>query len=435
MTKLSFTQLQFARKGIITEEMRYIADKEGVDIEELVSNIKAGRTIILKNNRKDIKPVGIGKGLCTKVNANIGVSPDASTLEEELKKLEIAIKYGADAVMDLSIGKDVREIRREIILHSTVPVGTVPIYEVADNKLREGKGIEDITVDDFLSVLEEQARAGVDFMTIHAGVTRRGVELSKHRLMGIVSRGGSIIEEWMIKNNKENFLLEHFDEILDILREYDVVISLGDGLRPGATYDANDQAQIEEMIVLGELTLRAWEKGVQVIIEEPGHMPLDTIEANIRLQKKLCYEAPYYVLGPLVVDIAPGYDHIVSAIGGAIASMYGADFLCYVTPAEHLSLPDVDDVREGVIAAKIAAHAGDMIKLPKTREWDNKMSKYRKELNWEEQFRLAIDEEKARKKRNSLPPSELDFCSMCGNFCAVKRDSSSLKKEKREWYL
>ncbi len=414
-----------AKKGLIPDEIRAVAVTEEVSPEELVKDFTDGFVTIVKNKNRNIKPVGVGRNLKTKVNANIGTSPDLFNIETELAKLNAAVKAGADAIMDLSTGGDLSLFRREILSHSPVPLGTVPIYEAAVRLSSQKKNILDLNIKDFLEIVRKQSEEGVDFMTIHSGVTRASMESlhSQKRITGITSRGGSMLGEWMKKNKRENPLYEHYDEILDILAQYNVVISLGDGLRPGSIHDASDRGQVHEMLVLGDLARRAREKNVQVIIEGPGHVPLDMVAENIRLEKKLCDNAPYYVLGPLVTDIAPGYDHITSAIGGAIAAAAGADFLCYVTPAEHLRLPDVSDVKEGVIAAKIAAHAGDIVKLgPKASQLDHAMSKARKDRNWPEMYKLAIDREKAEAYRKSVPSCEDDQCSMCGEFCSMKRD-------------
>ncbi|HQO39872.1 MAG TPA: phosphomethylpyrimidine synthase ThiC [Spirochaetota bacterium] len=414
-----------ARRGIISDEVRTVAGTEGVDPEELLRDFAVGHVTIVKNSRRNIKPVGVGRNLTTKVNANIGTSPDLFSVETELAKLDTAVKAGADAIMDLSTGGDLSLFRKEILAHSPVPLGTVPIYEAAVLMSSKKKSICEMEIGDFLEIVKKQAEEGVDFMTIHSGVTRASVQSlhSQQRITGITSRGGSMLGEWMKKNNRENPLFEHYDEILDILAPYNVVISLGDGLRPGSIHDASDRGQVHEMLILGDLARRAREKNVQVIIEGPGHVPLDMVADNIKLEKKLCDNAPYYVLGPLVTDIAPGYDHITSAIGGAIAAAAGADFLCYVTPAEHLRLPDANDVKEGVIAAKIAAHAGDIVKLgARASRLDDAMSKARKERNWKEMYSLAIDREKAEQYRKSVPSCEDDQCSMCGEFCSMKRD-------------
>jgi len=414
-----------AKKGIISDEIKTVAETEGVSLELLFKDFADGFVTIVKNKKRKIKPVGVGRNLKTKVNANIGTSPDLFNIETELAKLAAAVKAGADAIMDLSTGGDLSMFRKEILDHSPVPLGTVPIYEAAVKLSVQKKSICDLNIKDFLEIIRKQSEEGVDFMTIHSGVTRASMESlhSQKRITGITSRGGSMLGEWMKKNNRENPLYEYYDEILDILAGYNVVISLGDGLRPGSIHDASDRGQIHEMLILGDLARRAREKNVQVIIEGPGHVPLDMVAENIRLEKKLCDNAPYYVLGPLVTDIAPGYDHITSAIGGAIAAAAGADFLCYVTPAEHLRLPDVNDVKEGVIAAKIAAHAGDIVKLgSRASQLDDAMSKARKERNWKNMYGLAIDREKAEEYRKSVPSCEDDQCSMCGEFCSMKRD-------------
>jgi len=414
-----------AKRGIITNEIRIIAEDESVPVNEVMENFALGKISIMKNRLRTIKPVAVGKGLRTKVNANIGTSPDLFDLDSELEKLDAAVKAGADAVMDLSTGGDLSLFRKKILEHSPIPLGTVPIYETAVQMVAQKKPMTGMKIDDFINVIRRQAEEGVDFMTIHSGVTLASVQSlhSQKRITGITSRGGAILAEWMKFNNRENPLFEHYDEILDILAQYNVVISLGDGLRPGSIHDANDRGQLHEMILLGDLARRAREKNVQVIIEGPGHMPLDMVADNIRLEKKLCDDAPYYVLGPLVTDIAPGYDHITGAIGGAIAASAGADFLCYVTPAEHLRLPDVNDVKEGVIASKIAAHAGDIVKYgSKASARDDEMSRARKDRNWKAMYNTALDREKAERYRNAVQSCEDDQCSMCGEFCSMKRD-------------
>ncbi|HOV07929.1 MAG: Phosphomethylpyrimidine synthase [Spirochaetes bacterium ADurb.Bin218] len=414
-----------AKKGVISEELKYVSSRESIPVTALLKDFVEGKITILKNKNRKINPVGVGKDLSTKVNANIGTSPDFFDIETEIAKLKAAEESGADAIMDLSTGGDLSYIRKTILEKSSLPLGTVPIYEAAVRMAKEKRPLSDFTIKDFLAIVKEQAEEGVDFMTIHSGVTKASVTSlhSQKRITGITSRGGSILAEWIKINQKENPLYEYYDEILDILAEYNVVISLGDGLRPGSVHDANDRGQIHEMIILGELAQRAREKNVQVIIEGPGHMPLNMIEDNIRLEKKLCDGAPYYVLGPLVTDIAPGYDHITGAIGGAIAAAAGADFLCYVTPAEHLRLPDVDDVRNGVIASKIAAHAADIVKLgQRARSWDDRMSQARKDRNWKEMYNNAIDKNKAQSYREQIPSCHEDQCSMCGEFCAMKRE-------------
>jgi len=405
--------------------MEIVAREEGVSSEWLREKLASGRIVIPVNrNHQGVKPVGIGEGLRIKVNTNIGTSSDHVDLEEELKKLEVSIQAGTDTVMDLSTGGDIDAIRKEIIRHSSIPVGTVPIYEAAIEAVRKGKALAKMTVEDIFEVIERQAEEGVDFITVHCGVTRNAVERLRqaHRLMGVVSRGGSFLIEWMIYNGQENPLYEHFDRLLRIAKEYDVTLSLGDGLRPGCLADATDRPQVEETIVLGELTEKAWAEGVQVMIEGPGHVPLDQIEANVLLEKRLCKGAPFYVLGPLVTDISPGYDHITCAIGGAIAGKAGADFLCYVTPSEHLKLPSVEDVREGVIATRIAGHAADIARgNQRAFQKDFEMSKARKNFDWERQIELAIDPIKARRYHQEGRSGGGDVCTMCGEFCAIKR--------------
>lgn len=416
--------IQEARRGNITPEIKKVAAAESLDEQHILLEVSQGRIIIpLNRNHKNIQAIGIGKGLSTKVNANIGTSRDCTDLDEELKKLEVAVKVGADTIMDLSTGGDIDDVRREILRNSTVPVGTVPIYQATIEAARRKKAMVDITADDIFEVIERQAQDGVDFITVHCGLTREAAgRLKKEgRLMDIVSRGGSFTVAWMIHNKKENPLFEHFERLLDVALSYDMTLSLGDGLRPGCIADATDRGQIQELLTLGELAQEALAKGVQVMIEGPGHVPIDQIEANILLQKKLCHEAPFYVLGPLVTDIAPGYDHITAAIGGAIAATHGADFLCYVTPSEHLRLPTVEDVREGVIASKIAAHAADVAKGVKGAiDRDIRMARCRKKLDWQGQIDASLDPEHARFLRNSRSPEDTDVCSMCGEFCAIK---------------
>lgn len=416
-----FTQMEAARKGIVTPEMKIVAEKENMEVEKLRELVAKGQVCIPCNiNHKSISPEGIGSGLKTKVNVNLGISGDKRDYEEEFKKADLAIQYGCEAIMDLSNYGKTNTFRRQLIERSPAMIGTVPMYD-AIGYLE--KDLQEMEAKDFLEVIEAHAKEGVDFMTIHAGLTRRAVEFLKKqdRLTNIVSRGGSLLYAWMEMKQHENPLYEHYDEVLDILRKYDVTISLGDGLRPGSNHDSTDAGQLAELIELGYLTKRAWEKDVQVMVEGPGHMAINEIAANMQIQKRLCYGAPFYVLGPLVTDVAPGYDHITSAIGGAIAATAGADFLCYVTPAEHLRLPDVEDVKEGIIATKIAAHAADIAKgIPGARDWDNKMSDARRRLAWEEMFQLAIDEEKARRYFNSRPVEVKDSCSMCGKMCAMR---------------
>ncbi len=427
------TLKELAKDGIITPEMEFCAKVEGVSPDYIREGIAQGTIVLCKNKKSNLtKPCAIGKGLKTKVNVNIGTSKDRVNIEEELKKLEIAIRYGADAVMDLSTGGDLDEIRKIIRENCPVPLGTVPIYQAALEAVEvHKKSMVQMTVSEIFKVIEKQAEQGVDFMTVHCGITREALERlkNKERVLGVVSRGGSFIIEWMVYNNKENPLYEYFDELLEIAKAYDVTLSLGDGLRPGCLADATDAPQIHELIVLGELTLRAWDKGVQVMIEGPGHVPINQIEANVLLQKRLCHGAPFYVLGPLPTDIAPGYDHLVSAIGGAIAGSAGADFLCYVTPAEHLRLPTLEDVKEGLIAGKIAAHIADLAKGVKGAwEWDLEMAKARAELDWERQIELSIDPEKARKYRLEGGVSRSKACTMCGEYCAIKIFEHAYKK-------
>lgn len=417
------TQRQKALAGQITPEMKQVAKDERLRPGRILDLVKAGRVVILKNAGHDVRPVGVGEGLRTKVNANIGSSPYHMVVEEEIEKLRVAVDAGADTVMDLSLGQFLNRIRKEIIKHSPVPVGTVPIYQVGFELSRKQKRVEDMTLSDFLRVMDKQAKEGVDFMTVHAGTTKRAWELMKKggRVLNVVSRGGSMLVAWMEAHGKENPLYEGFDEILDVAEEYDVTLSLGDGMRPGAIADAGDRPQIEELITLAELGARCLERGVQVMIEGPGHVPLAQIETNIRIQKSLTRGLPFYILGPLPTDIAPGYDHIAGAIGGAIAGAAGADFLCYLTPAEHLRLPTPDDVREGVIITRIAAHVADLARGNRMAwEQDKAMSKARANLDWEAMFRLAIDPEKAQKYREESEASGQDFCTMCGEFCAVK---------------
>lgn len=413
-----------AARGIITDEMKIVAKEENHSPKYLMKGIADGTIVIPFNKKhtslKNIK--GIGKGLKVKINANIGTSPYHMDLKEEIEKLEVALEFGTDSVMDLSLGSILKRVRKEIINKSAVMVGTVPIYQVGFELSRKKKNIEEMKIDDFLDVLREQAEDGVDFMTIHSGITLEAVNNmeTEGRLLDIVSRGGAFLVKWMKKNREENPLYTYYDEILSILKEYDVTISIGDGMRPGAVLDSTDRGQIQELISLGELAQRAWDAGVQVIIEGPGHIPLNEIEANVLLEKKLCHGAPFYVLGPIVTDIAPGYDHITGAIGGALAALYGADFLCYVTPSEHLKLPDTSDVKLGVIASKIAAHATNIVR-GKDREWDRKMADSRKRLNWKEQIELSLDSEKAREQRESSEIGEENVCTMCGEYCAIKQ--------------
>lgn len=424
------TQMNAARQGIITDEMRTVAEKEGIAPEKLMEYVAAGTAIIPCNkNHKAISPAGVGSMLKTKINVNLGTSRDCKDLNMELEKVQSAVDMGAEAIMDLSSCGDTQKFRRLLTEKCPAMIGTVPIYDVV---VYYHKPLIQITTDEWIDIVKMHAQDGVDFMTIHCGINKEtAVKFKRNkRLMNIVSRGGSIIFAWMEMTGNENPFYERFDEILDICQQYDVTLSLGDACRPGCIMDATDAPQIEELITLGELTKRAWEKDVQVMIEGPGHMPLNQIAANMEIEKTLCHGAPFYVLGPLVTDIAPGYDHITAAIGGAVAAMNGAAFLCYVTPAEHLRLPDLDDVKEGIIASKIAAHAADIAKgLPGATDWDLKMDKARKVLDWEKMFDVAIDPEKARRYRESSKPEKEDTCSMCGNFCAVKNMNRILDGE------
>jgi len=410
--------------GVATKAMRFVAKEENLPLEYVTKGMADGTIVIPFNRRhtalKKIK--GIGRGLRVKINANIGTSPYHMNLKEELEKLEVAVEFGSDSVMDLSLGSILKKVRKEIIKKSPVMVGTVPIYEVGFELSKRKKHIEEMTIQDFLEVIKEQAEDGVDFMTIHSGITKSAVEQMEKegRLLDIVSRGGAFLVRWMKKNKQENPLYTYYDEILNLLKEYDITISIGDGMRPGAVLDSTDRGQIQELINLGELAERAWDKGVQVIIEGPGHIPIDEIASNVQLEKKLCHNAPFYVLGPIVTDIAPGYDHITGAIGGAIAAMNGADFLCYVTPAEHLKLPDVEDVKLGVISSKIAAHSVDLVR-GKDRGWDEKMARKRKSLDWVGQRKLSLDKGKAKRYRESSEIGKENVCTMCGEYCAIKQ--------------
>ena len=417
------TQIQLAREGIITDAMRQVADDEGYSADEIRAKVANGKIVIPQNIKRSFVPRGIGAGLRTKVNANIGTSGKHIDLEEELNKLRMAEMCGADAVMDLSTGGDLRAIRRTIINESCVMIGTVPIYGVISQMQSEERDVFKMDPNELFDHIEQHCEDGVDFITVHCGVTRSAMEKFKNcnRLGGIVSRGGSMLATWMKHNRKENPLYEQYDRLLEIAERYDVTLSLGDGLRPGAIADATDSAQIEELATLGDLYRRAVERGVQTMIEGPGHVPLTQVEANVLLEKRLCDGAPFYVLGPLTTDIAPGYDHITGAIGGAIAAASGADFLCYVTPAEHLRLPTVKDVREGVIASRIAAHSGDIAKgIKGAMEWDNRMSAFRKQLDWEGMFSQALDPSRARAMRQDSESYEEIECTMCGKLCSIK---------------
>ncbi|MDD3264307.1 MAG: phosphomethylpyrimidine synthase ThiC [Dehalococcoidales bacterium] len=417
------TQLEQARNGIVTPEMVKVALQEGLNGEYIRDKVACGTIVIPANPaHKNLEPRGVGDGLSTKVNANIGTSSDISSVEAELEKLDAAVEAGADAVMDLSTGGDISAIRRKIIQRSTIPLGTVPVYQAAIKAIKTRGAIVKMSADDIFESIEEHAADGVDFVTVHCGVTRHVLQVleANPRVAGIVSRGGSFLAGWVKFNQQENPLYAQYDRLLQIARRYDVTLSLGDGLRPGCTADATDSAQVAELMVLGELVKRAREAGVQVMVEGPGHLPLDHIEANIKLEKQLCHKAPFYVLGPLVTDIAAGYDHITGAIGGAIAAAAGADFLCYVTPSEHLALPDVEDVKNGVIASRIAAHAADMVKGVKGASLrDLKMSCARKNLDWEAQRACALDPVHFEKVRSRVKTGGT-ACTMCGDFCAMK---------------
>lgn len=415
------TQIDFARAGVVTPQMAEVARKEGRDPEFIRAGVAAGRIAIPANiHHASLSPEGVGEGLRTKVNVNLGISGDLADEAEEWRKVEVALELGAEAIMDLSNSGKTQSFRTRLIEKSPAMIGTVPMYD-AIGYLE--KALITITAEDFLDVVRRHAEDGVDFVTVHAGMNRRVLESFKEtgRLTNIVSRGGSLIFAWMEATGNENPFYEHYDEVLEILHEHDVTISIGDAMRPGSTYDASDAGQIAELIEIGKLTRRAWDAGVQVMVEGPGHMSLDEIAANMKMEKRLCHNAPFYVLGPLVTDIAPGYDHITAAIGGAVAASSGADFLCYVTPAEHLRLPDADDVREGLVATKIAAHAADIAKgIPGARDRDNRMGDARRRVDWEGMFAEALDPVKARRYFESAPPSNEGTCTMCGQMCAMR---------------
>ncbi len=420
------TQMHYARQGVITEEMEYVARREKITAETVRDEVARGRMIIPANiNHRNLEPMCIGVASCCKINANIGNSATTSDIEEELAKLGYSIKYGADTVMDLSTGGDIPEIRKAIIAASPVPIGTVPIYEALSRVRR----VEDLNINVLLEVIEEQAQQGVDYMTIHAGVLVQHVPLARNRITGIVSRGGAILAEWMVKNHRQNMLYENFDAICKIFQKYDVSFSLGDGLRPGCLADASDAAQFAELKTLGELTKKAWEYDCQVMVEGPGHIPLDQIELQVIKERELCHDAPFYTLGPLVTDIAPGYDHITSAIGAAMIGWHGAAMLCYVTPKEHLGLPNREDVKAGIIAYKIAAHAADIArKRPGARDRDDELSRARYNFDWNRQFDLSLDPETARAMHDETLPEEgfkdAAFCSMCGpKFCSMNHSA------------
>lgn len=424
------TQMDAAKKGIITKEMKVVAQKEHKSEDEIMKLIANGKVVIPCNkNHKSIDPEGVGEGLRTKINVNLGISKDCPECDKELEKVRVALEMKAEAIMDLSNYGKTEGMRKKIVDMSTAMLGTVPIYDAVGFYDKE---LKDITAEEFLDVVRKHGEDGVDFITIHAGLNRETVNTVKRnrRLTHIVSRGGSLLFAWMELNNAENPFYEHYDELLDICAKYDITISLGDACRPGSINDATDPSQIKELITLGELTKRAWEKNVQVMIEGPGHMPLNEIKANMLLEKKLCHGAPFYVLGPLVTDIAPGYDHITSAIGGAIAATYGADFLCYVTPAEHLRLPNLDDMKEGIVATKIAAHAADIAKgIEGAAEWDNKMSKARADVDWNTMFELALETEKPKRYRAESKPHDEETCTMCGKMCSMRTMKKILEGE------
>ena len=420
----SNTQMRFARDGVVTDAMRFVAEREQLSPELVRSEVARGRLVIPANIHHlagTLEPMAVGKVSKVKINANIGNSAVSSNIGDELEKLRLAVKYGADTVMDLSTGTDIDETRRAIIAASTVPIGTVPMYQA----IQQVKEVTDLTAEMLLEMIEHQAKQGVDYMTIHAGILFEHLPLVYGRVTGIVSRGGSLHAVWMMHHRKQNPLYERYDDVLDILRKYDVTISLGDSLRPGSIHDASDRAQFAELETLGELTKRAWEKDVQVMVEGPGHIPMHQIEMNVRRQKEVCHEAPFYTLGPLVTDIAPGYDHITSAIGAAMIGWYGADMLCYVTPKEHLGLPNAEDVRNGVIAYKIAAHAADIARgRPGATDRDDALSRARYNFDWNEQFNLSLDPERAREYHDEALPAEYfksaEFCAMCGpKFCSM----------------
>jgi phosphomethylpyrimidine synthase len=427
------TQVEAARAGRLTDQMRAVADAEGIDAGRILEGLRDGTVVIPVNRlRRDRYALGIGRGLRTKVNANLGTSSDDALPEHEVDKLRAAIEAGADAVMDLSTGGDIEAMRRTVLEKSTVPVGSVPIYEAAIQTVKSRRPMVEMTEEDIFKAIENHLASGIDFVTVHCGVTRSTIERLAEcgRLTDIVSRGGSFMLEWMHYNGKENPLFARYDRLLEMAREYDATLSLGDGLRPGSLADATDLLQVSELVVIGELVLRARRAGVQVMVEGPGHVPIGEIEANVLLEKKICRGAPFYVLGPLVTDVSAGYDHIAGAIGGAVAAAAGADFLCYVTPSEHLRLPDVEDVREGVVASKIAAHAGDIAKgVPGALEWDHEMSRARKALDWDAMLKLALAPDRARKLRGSSKPTDSTLCTMCGEYCAMKKVRGVMEKK------
>jgi len=422
---ISMTQIISARNGVLTDEMKEVAKSEGLPPEVVRRRVAEGYIVITKNTirKETIKPLGIGEGLRVKVNANVGTSGEICDVDFEIQKAKTAIKAGTDTIMDLSTGGNIDEVRSTLLKAAPIAFGTVPIYQAAVDAQRRKGAIIHMSEDDIFNAIEKHVRDGVDFITVHCGVTKESVErlIRQNRLLGIVSRGGTFLAAWIKYQNKENPLYENFDYLLEIAKKNDVTLSLGDGLRPGCIFDATDRPQIQELIILGELVERARKAGVQSMVEGPGHIPLDQIETNVRLEKSICKNAPFYVLGPIVTDVAPGYDHIVGAIGGALAAIAGADFLCYVTPAEHVALPNVEDVKEGVIVTRIAAHAVDLVKRREASQWDYEISKARAELDWEKQFVLAINPEKAlRIREERLPRKFVETCTMCGEFCAIK---------------
>jgi len=427
------TQIKDAKAGKTTEEMRIVAKDEDQSPKSIRQRIAEGTVIITRNTQRDnVHPIGIGKGLSTKINANIGTSPDLCNFELEIEKAKIAVKYGADTIMDLSTGGDLDEIRSKILKTVNVPIGTVPIYQTAIEIAKKKGSIMHMTEDDIFNTIEKHAKDGVDFMTVHCGVTQQIVKrLAKHpRLMGIVSRGGTFLAAWILHHKKENPLYANYDYLLEMAAKYDFSLSLGDGLRPGCIFDSTDWSQVQELLTIGELVERARAANVQAMVEGPGHLPLNDIEANVQLEKATCKDAPFYVLGPIVTEIAPGYDHIVGAIGGAIAGLAGADFLCYLTPSEHLGLPNLEDVKEGVIATKIAAHAVDIVKLGfKGATRDLAMAKARADLDWKKQIENALDPEKATKIRSRVKLKSPETCSMCSEYCAIKILKEALKAE------
>jgi phosphomethylpyrimidine synthase len=432
---VNMTQLELAKEGIISPQMQVVAQHEEVEAEFVRQGVAKGTIVIPANTKHtSLIPRGIGQGLKTKVNANIGASSDFGNIDTELEKLRVAIDCGADAVMDLSTGGDISAIRQAIVAASSVPIGTVPIYQAGIKAIESYDAIVKMTADDLFAAIAEHICDGVDFITVHCGVTQSAIARLKQqgRIVDVVSRGGAFLIGWILYNERENPLYEYYDRLLELAREFDVTLSLGDGMRPGSLADATDRAQIEELLTLGELVDRARQAGVQVMVEGPGHLPLNQIETNVQLQKSICKGAPFYVLGPLVTDVGAGYDHITGAIGGAVAAAAGTDFLCYVTPAEHLSLPDSEDVRQGIIASRIAAHAGDIVKgVKNAQEWDRKMSMARKKLDWEEQARLSLDTKLSRQV-HSKHASAGKACSMCGGYCAMELMEEYLGVSARE---